>query len=392
VSDAASPLPLAGSEHLDLLVTEIDALVADVRAAAGSLDADAVARLRATEDAATAAATLLLDGGLRATVDGSGVERVGTWLDALGGSAHVDVDVGAEGDGEDGAEGDGEDGADAPAPDPALLAALAQHERAGVAAGIAADDLADALGRTSADAGGLGTALAMLHGRITAGLVDPERAGRLRRGPRVVHDASVGRVLFFPTDPELLPDAWDGLLRHLTGSGAGAAAARQPTAVRAGLLHLELLRHQPFDAANGRLARAAARLALLADDLLPAGLGAPDAGFAEDPLGYHEEVGASVRRRDATHWVERALETHTIALSRTLAALATLGADARVTATDEPPDLLEETFTLADVIAHEGGTSATARERCSTWVRAGLVTRVVGSQGLRLRRSRAPRS
>ena len=379
MSGAAAPLPCTGSEHLDVLVDELDRLVLRVRAAVVARDAATVAERRALEDAATADATLRLDGGLRATADGSGgerLERPGTWLDALGAT------VGDDGDGDVELEGTHDD---------ATLERLAGLERSGVLAGLAADDLAPAFGRTSADPGGLGTAIALLHGRLTAGLVADERAGRLRRGPRVVHDASVGRVLFFPTEPALLPDAWDALLRHVTGSGAGAAAARLPAAVRAGLLHLELLRHQPFDAANGRLARAASRLALLADELLPAGLGASDAVHAEHPLGYHEEVGASVRRRDATRWVERALEAHGVALRRTLDAFDREGSgdDAGSAETGALPDGLGATFTLGDVVAEVGGSSAAARERCSTWVVDGRAERIVGSGGLRLRRPAA---
>ena len=369
MSGAAAPLPCAGSEHLTVLVDEVALLADQVRLVVAAADRTAVSARRTVEDAASAAASLRLDGGLRGTADGTGTERPGTWLDALGGAATSD------------------DATPGPELDEAALARMAGLEQSGVATGIASDDLADAFGRASADAGGLGTALALLHGRITAGLVDEDRAGRLRRGARVVHDASVGRVLFFPTDPALLPDAWDQLLRHLTGSGAGGSAARQPAAVRAALLHLELVRHQPFDAANGRLARAAARLALLADDLLPGGLGAPDAVLAEDTLGYHEEVGASVRRRDATRWVERALEAHGIALRRSLDALGVVaGTTPSTSAPDDVPADLAATFTLGDVVATDGSTSAAARRRCSRWVIDGRAERIVGSAGLRLRR------
>jgi len=376
VSGPAAPLPCAGSPHLSLLVEELDLLVAHVRVTADAADPATLTSRRDVEDALALEATLTLDGGLRTASDGI-TERPGTWLDALGGAA-LDRSPSSAID----------------EVDERTLADLAALEHAGVGAGLRAVDLADAFGRASSDAGGLGTALAVLHGRLTEGLVAPERAGMLRRGARVVHDASVGRVLFFPTDADLLPDAWDALLRHVTGSGAGAAAARQPAAVRAGLLHLELLRHQPFDAANGRLARAAARLALSADGLLPAGLGAPDAVLAEDPLGYHEEVGASLRRRDATLWVERALEAHVTALRRTLTAL-TSASDGSTpvpaggaTGADRLDGLdgLDEEFTLADVIARTGATSMDARRHCSAWVVAGHVHRVAGSRGLRYRR------
>lgn len=357
MSGPAAPLPCAGSPHLTLLVDEVDRLVAMVSTSLAAAGPEAIAAQREAEDTLALEASLRLDGGLRTTDEGT--ERAGTWLDALGG---------------------GDDTVDERA-----LADLAALERAGVEAGLRAIDLAEAFGRSSSDAGGLGTALAVLHGRITNGLVAPERAGMLRRGARVVHDASVGRVLFFPTDADLLPDAWDALLRHVTGLGAGGAAARLPAAVRAGALHLELVRHQPFDAANGRVARAAARLALLADGLLPAGLGAPEAVLGEDPLGYHEEVGASLRRRDATIWIERALEAQVIALRRS--------ADALVPATGGPRatpvllDGLDEEFTVADVIARTGGTSREARDQCSVWVVDGLVRRIVGSRGLRFRRN-----
>ncbi len=367
MSDPAAPLPCGGSTHLDVLVSEVDRLATLLRDVARHRDPAELSARRHIEDSSSAAATLLLDGALRASDDG-GTERPGTWLDALGRTV---------------AEADS-DAVDITAVDQAELERLAELERSGAEAGITADDLNGAFGQASADPSGLGTALGVLHGRITTGLVSAERAGRLRRGPRVVHDASVGRVLYFPTDPALLPDAWDALLRHVTGGGAGAAAARQPAAVRAGLLHLELLRHQPFDAANGRVARASSRLALLADGLLPSGLGAPDAVLAKDPLAYHEEVAASVRRRDATAWVERIIEAQGEALRAAIDALQALDTDESIAAAAALPDGLDPAFTLGDVTALLGVDSSRARQTCSDWVVSGTVQRVAGSSGLRL--------
>lgn len=377
IAGPAAPLPLAGSAHLALLVDELDALaerlrttIADARAHSPTLlEAVQVAHLAATADA-----TLRLDGGLRVGDDGS-TERHGTWLDAIGSTVRA------------AAEDSIDTGATVDEPELERLSAL---EHAGVRAGLAAVGLADAFGRASADAGGLGNALAALHGRITDGLVAPERAGRLRRGPRVVHDASIGRVLFFPTDAELLADAWDLLLRHMTGSGAGGQAARQPAAVRAALLHLELLRHHPFDAANGRVARAASRLALMADGLVPDGLGAPDTVLAEDPLGYLDGVAASMRRRDATAWVERILEAHGEGIARVLQQLTDaeqLGSASADATSPTPPSHLGEAFTLGDVVEQLGVTSAVAREHASAWIVAGTARRVIGSVGLRLTRA-----
>jgi hypothetical protein len=379
-TDPAAPLPCRGSFHLDLLVGEIDRLVMLLHEVLAHTTPEEIAARRHLEDAATAEATLRLDGALRATTDGGG-ERAGTWLDALGDDASRFGGA------------DGDPASDRTDDDPlgtAELGRLAALERAGVDAGVAADDLADAFGNASSDAAGLGMALATLHGRMTAGLVAPDRVGRLRRGPRVVHDASVGRVLYFPTDPSLLADAWDASLRHVTGSGAGASAARLPAAVRAAILHLELVRHQPFDAANGRVARAAGRLALLSDGLLPSGLGVPDTALAEDTLAYHEEIAASVRRRDATAWAERVLEAHGLALRLAIEALRRIEAPSHA-ASGMPghppiPADLGDTFTLGDVASLLGTSTSDARGHCSVWVVDGAARRVPGSAGLRLRR------
>jgi len=349
----AAPLPCAGSAHLTLVLTEVTDLATALRGAVGRTDAATLTRLRADTDAAAVAATLRLDG---ADPDlGLGTERAGTWADALapvvGTDAGDDVDV----------------------------ATLAAREREGVVAALAADDLADAFGAASADPNGLGAALSALHGRLVAGLVAPERVGMLRRGPRVVQDASVGRVLFFPTDPTLLPDAWDALLRHLAGPGV---ASRGPALVRAGLLHLELLRHHPFDAAGGRLARAAARLALRSDGTDVAGVVAVEPVLAEDPLGYLDGVAASVRRGDATLWVERWVEAVGEAVRR---ALDELGAAASPESASEL-DGCGPTFTLADAAAALDLDVDAARGALSTLVRAGTLRRVPGTSGLRFLR------
>jgi len=384
VSDLAAPLPCRGSTHLDVLVGEVDLLVRLVEELAPAAGPDAVTALSRTEREGAVDATLLLDGALRTTATG-GTERAGTWLDALSDAAAGGADASAStGPGADAAHAERAESVEV---DQAELARLADLEREGARAGVAAHDLTAAFGRGSADAAGLGTALVALHGRITAGLVADERAGQLRRGPRVVHDASVGRVLYFPTDPSLLPDAWEALLRRAAGGRAdGNGAAHQPSAVRAALLHLELLRHQPFDAANGRVARAASRLALLADGLLPSGLGGPDVPLAEDPLAYHEEVAASARRRDATSWVERIVEAQGQSLR---AALDVLEVAARRTAIDRPelPGGLEATFTLGDITSLPEVDSSGARTLCSHWVIAGAARRVPGSRGLRLMRT-----
>lgn len=376
-ADAALPLPCVGSAHLELMLVELDELATRTRAEARRLadtDAAALAALIAAERERTVAATLALDGALTAgatheeasAVDGSDAERIGTWLDALGGT--VRRATGAEGDGERDDK-----------VDEAEVTRLRDLEHRGVLAALEATDLADGLSAEGQDAAGLGGTIIALHARLTAGLVNGARAGALRRGSRVVHDASVGRIIFFPTDPELLATAWDGLLRDAT------RALRRPAPVRAALLHLELLRHHPFDAANGRLARAVHDHALRAAGILPPGLAAADPVLATDPLGYLDGVAASMRRRDATAWIERSLESTGRALRLTLDAIAAPQRAAHDGASLLPGDL-PATFTLADVVEATGCTAADARAVTSRWVIDGAAERVIGSSGLRLTR------
>lgn len=372
---APHPLPLRGSDHLELVTREIHALAGRLRALTDAAERDepdrlAALRARARDDACEA--TLYLDGStdaMRVRVrtpsgDGDEAEPVGTWVDALEHTPGIGFDAPDEREAEE-------------------IARMRSLELAGVRAAQDAVDLAPAFAPSSADAAGLGGAILALHGRLTAGLVAAERVGMLRRGPRVVHDASIGRIIHFPTEPQHLADAWDGLLRSLTANAS--PQARTTAVARSGLLHLELLRHHPFDAANGRLARACGRLMLSAEGLIDDAVG-PEAVLAEDPLGYLDGVAASVRRADATAWVERWAEAVGEAIARAIDALTgprTAAPDTAAPggAASGGPSV---PITLADLAAREGCGSAAARARASEHVVTGGLRRVVGSGGLRL--------
>ncbi|GGI08751.1 Fic family protein [Egicoccus halophilus] len=246
---------------------------------------------------------------------------------------------------------------------------LQLRELRGVLAALAADDLVEDLARAPA------TALRELHRRLTVGLVAGDRAGRLRRTEQAVHDASVGRIVYFTADPEALPAAFDALVGWLAGP-----ATELPVVVASGILHLRLLQLHPFEAANGRLARAAARLWLRRGARDPLGLAVPELALARDPLGYHEEVARSSRRRDASVWLERWAEAVVDGLRGSARDLGLLRPE--VDATALAP--LGTNFTVADV--RDLPTVAdlpAAVEQLERWLDAGLVERVPGSRGLR---------
>lgn len=251
------------------------------------------------------------------------------------------------------------------------------REFQGVVDALSADDLADRLLRSPVDA------LAELHRRLTAGLVGPEHAGRPRRTDQAVHDTSVGRVLYFPTDPSAVP----GELHRLAGWLA-TAAAREHGLVVAGVVHLELLRIHPFEAANGRLARAAARLVLRSRGLDPHGLAVFEIPLASDAIGTYEEVARTTRRRDLTIWLERWGEAVAAGLRHAAHALGVLTADVPDRAQAFVARRPGGTFTIMDYRGEAGAGPEEARAELAELLDAGAVERVMGSRGLRFRVAR----
>lgn len=68
------------------------------------------------------------------------------------------------------------------------------------------------------------------------------------------------------------------------------AATDVPAVLVAGVVHGELLALAPFTTANGVVARAAARVVLVARGLDPRAVVAPDVGCARDPVAYADEA------------------------------------------------------------------------------------------------------
>lgn len=226
--------------------------------------------------------------------------------------------------------------------------------------------------------------LTRLHGLLVGGLVAPDVIGRPRQSSRAIHDGAQGRVVYHPPDPRALP----ALLEAFAG-WLGSGSAAKPTLVVAGVVHERLLQWQPFEAANGRLARAAARLVLRARGLDPDGVAVIDEPFAAEPLAYHAEVAATIRRRgNLVPWLQRwcaaaagAFEAVADTLSpipvpppseRALAGVGEMAAHAPLS--------------LRDYLHTTGVSAETARGDLQALERAGLIRAEQGTQGLRWRR------
>ena len=231
-------------------------------------------------------------------------------------------------------------------------------------------------------------ALTELHARLTRGLVAPEDAGRPRRTEQAVHDGAQGMVVWNAPAAEAVPGLLEELAGWLTGAGGRMGSAALPAVIVAGVVHERLLEWQPFEAANGRLARAASRVVLRARGMDPHGCAVVERVLAADIAGYHQEVAATMRRRDLGAWLERYAEAAAAALEQAADAV-----DPRPR--PEPPARAREVvaalrpaepLTIADYARRAGVGFETARADLRALAGAGALAAEPGSHGLRYRR------
>jgi hypothetical protein len=222
--------------------------------------------------------------------------------------------------------------------------------------------------------------LAGVQRHVAAGLIDDERLGALRSTSRAVHDGAQGRVIFHAPPPERLPD----LLAELDAWVRRARSGQDPLVI-AGVVHARLLHWRPFEAANGRVARLASRIALRASGGDPWGVAVPERVLVRDPLSYASEIAATIRRgTDLRPWNERAAEAVVAGLEHVARRhrLAPEGVDARAMracGAVTPGD----TVTVPQVAGAAGLDRSAALVQCNLLCWAGLLRRDVGTHGLR---------
>ena len=228
--------------------------------------------------------------------------------------------------------------------------------------------------------------LGALQRHIAAGLVDDHRLGALRRTSRAVHDGAQGRAIFHAPAPDRLPvllaelDAWlrDALGRHAPLEIAGV--------VHAAVLHL-----RPFEAGNGRVARAASRVALRASAGDPWGLAVPERVYVQDPLRYVTEVAATIRRRtDLRPWNERTGEAIVDSLEATARELAAPAPAVEARTLHTCAELRPgDTVTVPELAGPGGLARAEALRQANLLCWRGMLRRDHGTHGLRYTRSPA---
>jgi hypothetical protein len=227
-------------------------------------------------------------------------------------------------------------------------------------------------------------ALARLHGLVVQGLVAPDVIGRPRRTAQAITDGAQGRVLYHAAEPDTLPALLDGLAAWL---GTGSAAL--PAVVVAGVVQERLVEWQPYEAGNGRVARAASRVVLRTRGADRLGAAVPERALAADPAGYYAEVAATIRRGgDLALWLERYGEAAADGLE------AAADAAAPRARPEPPPRALAlaqalapgEAVTLAEYAGRADVHREQARADLDALVAAALLRREPRTRGLRFRR------
>ena len=172
--------------------------------------------------------------------------------------------------------------------------------------------------------------------------------------------------------------------------------------VVAGLVQFEVLRLHPFESANGRLARVAARLVLRDAGLDPAGLAVAELPMSARRVGNYDVLAAALRSGDLTVWLETWAEDVASGLRLATAALGIAPHEVPDAAIDE----LAATFTLVELAGQMGGSDAAIvspgdgrpsnleldRARCvaARCADAGLLSFDTGTRGLRMTRGATP--
>jgi hypothetical protein len=381
------PILFRPSAHLDRLLAEVDELADLARTSTPPDSVVAAARER------TLVATLQLDGSpireLPSDLDVPAGRPGDTTAGSVAGAATGTTGgsaTGTAGGSTTGTAGGSADGAAAelPASPSSWYTSFRMFEEApeerivalealGVDAAYASDDLTARFPDEPIET------LRELHRRLTAGLLDPDRAGKPRTTEQAVQDTSVGRVLYYTVHPQIVAEELEQL-----GAWLARPATRLAPLHGAGLLHLEILRIHPFEAANGRLARVAARMWLRRGGLDPHRLAVAEPELAADALGYHEEVAGTLRRRDAAIWLERWGEAVAAGLRRHAREAGWLAVELPWRAASFLDDRAPASrFTVADYREHVDGDADRADEDLRRLLDAGAVTRAHGGRGLR---------
>lgn len=170
-------------------------------------------------------------------------------------------------------------------------------------------------------------ALKHVHTLTVNRILPDDVVGEYRRTQVVVKNSQTGEITFRPPPAVEIPFLLEAFLRWFNG----AKPEDINTVLKAGIMHYELVRIHPFLDGNGRVARAAATLALFKEGYDIKRFFSLEEYFDREPLAYYEALQSVGRAGgNLTNWLEYFTEGLAIELTRIKEKVKSLSTDLKI--------------------------------------------------------------
>ncbi len=155
--------------------------------------------------------------------------------------------------------------------------------------------------------------LKKIHKLIVERILEPERAGELRKSQVVVKEGRSGRVIFSPPKAVEISFQLEDFFSWLNSK----EGKKVHPVLRAGVVHFELVRIHPFVDGNGRTSRAFATLTLFLEKYDIKKLFSLEEHFDKDALIYYQALQSVHKNKgEMTIWLEYFTECLAIELTQ----------------------------------------------------------------------------
>lgn len=166
-----------------------------------------------------------------------------------------------------------------------------------------------------------------LHALIAHRILADENVGEYRKTQVVVKNAQTGEVTFRPPPAVEIPFLFVDFLSWLDSVGSDD----MHPALKAGIVHYELVRIHPFLDGNGRVARAIAMLVLFVHGYDIKRFFSLEEHYDREPLAYYDALqGVEKEKGNLTHWLEYFIEGLAIELTRVKEKVKSLSTDLKI--------------------------------------------------------------
>lgn len=166
-----------------------------------------------------------------------------------------------------------------------------------------------------------------IHSLTVNRILPDEVVGEFRRTQVVVKNSQTGEITFRPPPAIEIPFLLDDFLRWYNGTKTEDMHA----VLKSGIMHYEVVRIHPFLDGNGRVARAAATLALVKEGYDIKRFFSLEEYYDREPLAYYDAL-QSVAKNDGnlTAWLEYFTEGLAIELTRIKEKVKSLSTDLKI--------------------------------------------------------------